>query len=74
MRNADGKNDLAYDERRAFAESTFKPDACDRLIQSNRQYQDTHGHYIPTLAWLLNETRKERDAARAALTSPEART
>lgn len=47
--------------RREVAERTFGEDACERLAASDREYQDTHGYYIPTLAWLLNETRAERD-------------
>ena len=53
--------------QREEAERTFNDAVCERLARANDDYQRTHGHYLPTLAWLLNETRRERDAARLVL-------
>lgn len=61
---------LAADVR-AEAERTFNVSACERLAASNREYQDSHSYYLPTLALLLNETRRERDALVARLEAAE---
>lgn len=48
-------------DARLDLERTFDRSACERLAASNREYQDTHGHYLPSLASLLKDTRAERD-------------
>jgi hypothetical protein len=48
---------------RKTAEETFPVAACERLVRSEYDYYSTHGEYIRPLAFLLNETRRERDAA-----------
>lgn len=54
---------------REHAETTFPVDACERLQRSEYDYYSTHGEYIRPLAFLLNETRKERDALLADVES-----
>jgi hypothetical protein len=48
-------------QRRKAAERKFDASACERLAASSQAYYSTHGDYVPVLAWLLNETRRERD-------------